>query len=222
MSLPCTFGYLHIRKQRSKRRVLRRTSIDTETYLSISGAHVAYTHLAEMYAVRRTLDAIIVLPPREAVPHRFYVRRDSRCCPVRIAAVGDHRTEVLVLPVLVLHGRFEPVLAVKVHHNTALVKPMMALREIGLGDERKEPLVRLHLQNRRIVIPEVVVRPLPEVGMRFGGDGNHAVFFLYFCGLTRPLHLSVNLVKSHCQFVSHTQFAFFCADLVIYVHFIGL
>jgi hypothetical protein len=74
---------------------------------------------------------------------------------------------------------------------------MVALRKVGLDDKRKEPLTCPHLQNWRIVIPEVVVRPLPEIGMRFSGDGNHTVFLFYSRGLTRPAHLIIYLIKSH-------------------------
>ena len=51
--------------------------------------------------------------------------------------------------------------------------------------------------DRLIVIAEVVICPLPEVGMRFGGDGDHTVFYLHPLRLTRPLHLLVYLIKSH-------------------------
>ena len=159
--------------------------------------HVADTHLTEMYTIGGALNTIVVLPSRETVPHRFYIRRDSGSSPIRVAAVGNDRTEMLELLVFVLYRRFEPVLAIQIHHNTALVEPMMTLREVGLDDKREEPLVRLHLQNRRIVIPEVVVRPLPEIGMRFSGDGNHTVFLFYSRGLTRPLHLIIYLFESH-------------------------
>ena len=141
--------------------------------------HVADTHLTEMYTIGGALNTIVVLSPREAIPHRLDIRRNSSRCPVRVAAVGDYATKVLELLVLVFDGTFEPVLAIEVHHNTALVEAVMALRKIGLDNKREETLVRLHLQDRRIVITEMVIRPLPEIRVRFGGDGNHTSFCLY-------------------------------------------
>ena len=62
----------------------------------------------------------------------------------------------------------------------------MTLREIGLDNKREEPLVCLHLQNRRVVITEMVIRPLPEIRVRFGGDGNRIAFYLAFRRFSCP------------------------------------
>jgi hypothetical protein len=74
---------------------------------------------------------------------------------------------------------------------------MMTLRKIGLDNKREETLVRLHLQDRRIVIAEVVVCPLPEIGMRSRGNGYHSIFSLDLLRLASPLHLIIYLFKSH-------------------------
>ena len=74
------------------------------------------------------------------------------------------------LLVLVFDGTFEPVLAIQIHHNAALVETVMALGEIRFHDKGEELLVRLHLKDRRIVVAEMVIGALPEVGMRGGRD----------------------------------------------------
>jgi len=74
---------------------------------------------------------------------------------------------------------------------------MMTLREISLHNKREEPLVRLHLQNRRVVISEMVIRPLPEIRVRFRGNGYHSIFSLDLLRLASPLHLIIYLFKSH-------------------------
>jgi len=89
--------------------------------------------------------------------------------------------------VLELDGALEPVFAVQVHHDAALVKAMVALREIRLDHEAEVFLPGLHLQHRCIVVPEMVVSPLPEVGMRGGGDGNGVALDLTGCRLPGPL-----------------------------------
>ena len=197
MGMPCTGGYLHVREKSRKGRVLRRAGVDAETDLICSCRHVADAHLAEMQSIGGALDTIVILATREAIPHGFHLRRNSGRSPVRVATISNDRTEVLELLVFVLYRSFEPVLTIQIHHNAALVKTMMALREIGLDHKREEPLVGLHLQDRRIVITEMVIRPLPEIRVRFGGDGNHTVFYLDLLRIPRPHHLIIYLFKSH-------------------------
>ena len=72
--------------------------------------------------------------------------------------------------ILVLDGAFQPVFGIQIHHNAALVETVMALGEIRFHDKGEELLVRLHLKDRRIVVAEMVIGALPEVGMRGGRD----------------------------------------------------
>ena len=48
---------------------------------------------------------------------------------------------------------------------------MMTLSEISLHDETEILLSRLHLQNRSVIITEMIICPLPEVRMRSGRNG---------------------------------------------------
>ena len=52
----------------------------------------------------------------------------------------------------------------------------MAAREVGLYHETEELLTGLHLQHGRIVVLEMIVGALPEVGLRSGGDADGVVF----------------------------------------------
>ena len=45
---------------------------------------------------------------------------------------------------------------------------MMAFSEIGLHDEAEKFLLCLHLENRCVVVAEMIIGALPKVGARFG------------------------------------------------------
>ena len=96
---------------------------------------------------------------------------------------------MLELLVLELHGALEPVLAVQVHHDAALVEALVALGEVRLYHKAEELLLCLHLQHGSIVVPEMVVRPLPEVSVRGSGDGDDTVVDLAGSRLPGPLEL---------------------------------
>ena len=132
---------------------------------------MADAHLAETDAVCGAFYAIIIGPAGEPVPHSLDIGRDGRRRPVGIAVVGSHAAKVLEFLVLEFHGTFEPIVAVQVHDNAALVEALMALGEIGLDDKTEILLLCLHLEYRRIVIPEMIVGPLPKIGVRSRGDG---------------------------------------------------
>ena len=140
-------------------------SVKTAVKDDSSGEH-AYAHLREVHAIVGAFDAIIISTAGETVPHRLYVRRDCRSSPVRITVVGNYASKMLELFVLKLHGTFQPVLAVKIHHDSALVKAPMALGEICLHDEAEILLTRLHLKDWCIIITEMIICPLPEIRMR--------------------------------------------------------
>ena len=165
VGLPHALGDLHVREPGGEGRLLRGAGIDAERNLVSAGIHVADTHLAEVDAVAGALDAIVVIPAGEAVPHGLDVSRDGRSRPVGIAVVGGDAAQVLEFLVLIFDRALQPVVAVEVHHDTALVEPVMALGEVGLDHETEEFLPGLHLEDRSIVVAEMIVGPLPKVGM---------------------------------------------------------
>lgn len=137
--------------------------------------HVADAHLGEVFAIQRTFDAIVVFTPGKAIPHGFYPGVDGCCGPVGIAAIGHDTAQMLELFVLVLNACFKPVLAVEIHDDAALVETVMAFGKIGSHGETEELLFGCHLENRGIVVPEMVIGALPEVGL-WPGDYFDGVF----------------------------------------------
>ena len=122
---------------------------------------MAHAHLAEVHAVGGAFDAEVILPAGEAVPHGLHLGRYRRCGPVGVAVVCGHTTKVLELLVLEFHRTFEPIVTIQVHHYTALVEALVALREIRLHHEAEELLPGLHLQNGGVIVPEMIIGPLP-------------------------------------------------------------
>lgn len=100
--------------------------------------------------------------------------------------------------VLILHRGLQPVLRIQIHHDPALVETMMALRKVGLHDEGEEALRRLHLQHRGVVVSEMIVGPLPEIGMRVGRDRDPFRLDAELPRLPRPGHFlrEVHVVSS--------------------------
>ena len=80
--------------------------------------------------------------------------------------VRDYAAKVLELLVLIFDGALEPVLAVEIHYDTTLIEAVMALPEGCLHNKAEELILRLHLQYRRVIIAEMVIRPLPEISVR--------------------------------------------------------
>ena len=172
MRLPLTFGHLHIRKYGGKGRVFRRAGIDAELNLSAALVHMADTHLIKMYAVGGALDTIVIFSSAETVPHGFDGRVNDCRRPVGVSVVGHDTAQVLELFIFVFDGAFHPVFAIQIHDNPALVKTMMAVRELGLYDEAEILLLCLHLQNRSVIIAEMIIRSLPQISVRLCGDLN--------------------------------------------------
>ena len=136
---------------------------------------MADPHLLKMNPVRRAFNAVVILSPAEAVPHRFYRGVYHCSCPVRISLIRDNTSQMLIFFILIFHRSLQPVLAVQVHHDAALVKPVMALPEICLYDKAEIPFLCLHLKYRSIVITEMIVGPLPQVSMRFCDNLYHSL-----------------------------------------------
>ena len=78
--------------------------------------------------------------------------------------------------VLVLDRRFEPVLTVPVHDHAVLVKPVFAV-EFSAHDEGKIAFVGGHLQHGCVIVAEVVIGTLPQVGMGFGSDADGIIAY---------------------------------------------
>ena len=133
---------------------------------------MADPHLIEAEPVPGTLHPVVVFPTAQAVPHGFDRSVNDRCGPVGVAAVSDHAPQVLIGFVLIFHRGLEPVFAVQIHHNTALVKAAAAFRKIRLHCKAEEPFLRFHLKDGGVIVLEVVVGSLPQIGMGFGDDGN--------------------------------------------------
>lgn len=100
--------------------------------------HVADAHLGEVFAIKRAFDAIVVFTPGKAIPHGFYPGVDGCCGPVGITAIGHDTAQMLELFVLVFNACLEPVLAVEIHYDTALVETVMAFGKVGSHGETEE------------------------------------------------------------------------------------
>ena len=94
---------------------------------------------------------------------------------------------MLELVVLVFNRSLQPVLTVQIHHDAALVEALMALCEVGLDHEAEELLTRLHLQYRCIVVLEMVVGALPQVGVGCRRDDKRVAFNLKTARFPCPL-----------------------------------
>lgn len=163
VSFPCAFCQFHICEHRLERGLFRRARIDTKLYLAATVVHVAYPHLAKMLTVARAFYAIVILSARETVPHGLDSGVNGRRCPIGIAVVGYDTPQMLIRLALVFNAAFQPILAVKVHYDAALVKTVPAFREVCLDNETEELLFCLHLEYRGVVIPEMIVCALPKV-----------------------------------------------------------
>lgn len=86
--------------------------------------------------------------------------------------VGDYASKMLKLLVFIFDGTLEPVFAVQIQNDTTLIKAMVALREIRLYHKRKKWFIRTHLQQRRVIVAEMVIGSLPEIRMWFGHNLN--------------------------------------------------
>ena len=128
MGKPLTFRQAHIRKGCLEGRILRTAGIDAKADGSTALVHMTNAHLAEPHTVLRTFDAVIILPAAEAVPHGLDGGVDGGGGPVGIAQIRCNTSQMLELLVFVFNGAFQPVFAVQLHHHTALVEAVLALK----------------------------------------------------------------------------------------------
>ena len=169
-----------------------------------------------MLTVLRALDAVVILPAAEAVPHDLYVRRDRRRRPVRVSVVGHHRPQMLECLIFILHGALQPVLRVQIHDDPALVEAMMASGKIRLYYKRKELFLCLHLQHRRVVIAEVIIGPLPQVGPGRCRDLDLVFPDLVTAGLSCPFHFCCQLHDSLLPYLPDHYDLFFVYYIPLY------
>ena len=175
---PFAITQFHIGKDRFKGRILGRAGIDTKADLASRLPHVAHTHLGEDFAICGTFDAVIVLPTAEAIPHSFDGSVNGGGCPIGVTVVGDHAAQMLKAIVFVFNRTLQPVVAIQVHDDAALVETVMAFLKRGLHRSAEELFFRFHLEYRSIVITEMVVGSLPQISVGVGDNfhliiGNH-------------------------------------------------
>ena len=70
--------------------------------------------------------------------------------------------------ILVFYTALQPVIAVKIKDDAALVEPMMAFGEVCLHDETEILFLCLHLEHGGVVVAEMIVCTLPKIGVRLG------------------------------------------------------
>ena len=203
VGLPHAIGDLHVGEDSSERGLFRRAGVDAEGYLIGTGKHVADAHLAEVCPVGGAFDAVVVGPAGEAVPHGLDIGGDGRSGPVGPAVVGGDAAKVLELGVLIFHGAFEPVFAVKVQYDAALVEALMALCEVCLHNKAEVLLTGFHLQRGGIVVTEMIIGPLPEIRVRSGCDRNGAVLDFEGSRLPCPLELVKIDQTAACKGIGH-------------------
>ena len=175
MGQPFAFGQFHVRKDCLEGRILRGTGIDAKADPAAALPHMADTQLRKMRTVRGTFDAVIILPAAETVPHRLDGRVDGGGCPVGITVVGHHTAQMLKVLVFVFDGALQPVVTVQIHDDAALIKAVVAFLKGSLHHEAEVFFLRFHLEHRGIVIAEMVVGPLPQIGMGPGDNFNPVI-----------------------------------------------
>ena len=95
MGKPLALRHCHIGEDCLEGGILRAASIDAETDLAAAMPHMANPHLREMLPIGGTLDAIVILPTTEAIPHRLDGSVNGGSGPVGVAVVGHHTAKVL-------------------------------------------------------------------------------------------------------------------------------
>lgn len=174
MRRPQAFTQGKVRKCRLKRGIFRTAGVYAESDRAVCGVQVADAHLTEINAVIRTFQAKIIVSAAQAVPYALDRSVDFRGRPIGISAVGHDAAQVLKDIVCIFDGRFQPVFAVEIDDDAALVKAVLAFKPCPHG-KRKKFFVAFKLKNRRIVIAEVIICSLPKVGERLCENGDAVV-----------------------------------------------
>jgi len=201
---PSALGHGHVCERRLEGGILRAAGVYAEADRAFAVGHMTHAHLLENLAVFGAFDAVVVLAAAEAIPHGLDVRRDFGGRPVGIAVVGDDAAQMLEALIFVFDRALEPVFAVQIHHDAALVETVLAF-EGGLHGEGEVWFVRFRLQHGRVVVAEVIIRPLPQVGVRLGDDFD-AVFrngkALRLAGPDKRIHIKLHVESSGSLFIS--------------------
>ena len=100
---------------------------------------------------------------------------------------------MLELLILIFDRCFQPVLRIKIHHDTALIEAVVAVGEIGFHYEREVFFICLRLQNGSVIVAEMIVRSLPQVCMRLGHDLNAFIADIRAFRRSCPFH-----ILGHC------------------------
>ena len=156
-------------------------------------------HLAEVDPVGGALDAVVIGPAGETVPHSLHIGRDCGGGPIGVAIIGGYASQVLELLVFKLHRTLEPVVAVQIHHHAALIEALVALGEVGLHHETEVMFPSFHLEFRSIIVTEMVVRALLKVRVRGRGDCNDTILYFEGLRLPRPLEMGWINLSAVCQ-----------------------
>lgn len=130
MCLPLAIRQFHMGEDCAERRIFRTAGVDTELNLTFGFMQVADAHLVELYAIRGTFYAKIILSAAQSIPHGFYLGRDLGGGPIRPTVIGDHAAQMLKLFVLVFDGTFQPVFAVQIQNHATLVKTVVAFGKL--------------------------------------------------------------------------------------------
>ncbi len=135
MSFPGARRNFHICKYGLETGFFRTARIDAEPNLSGAFPHMADTHLGKVFTILGAFNAVVIFSAAEPIPHCLHIRRNSRCSPVGIAVIRYDAAKMLNGFIFIFYRSLQLVLSVQVHHNTALVKAVMALGEIRFHDE---------------------------------------------------------------------------------------
>ena len=160
MFFPDAVAKIHFRKNCLERRIFGGAGIDARVNIAAALGQMTNAHLLEFFSVERVFYAIIGLPSADAVPNRFDGSVNIGRRLVRISVIGDYAAEALNFIVLEFRRGFQPVFAVEIDCNAALIKAVLAVK-LRFYDEREIPLFYGELQHGRVIVLKTVVSSLP-------------------------------------------------------------
>lgn len=160
MSSPNAVRNFHFGKDRFERRIFGRAGVYAETNGVSAFEQMTNAHLFEIRSVERVFYEIIRIASVQTIPNGVNRCAYVRCRPIGIAVICDHAAQSLKTAVFIFDGRFQPIVAVQVHNNSALVESALAFK-LCPNNEGKEIFFRCELQNGSIVVSKTVISPLP-------------------------------------------------------------
>ena len=158
---PSAFGKFHVGEYCPERGIFRTAGIDAETDFIPGVKEMTDAHLMEDVPIFRAFDAEVVFSAAQTVPHGLYGCGNFGGGPVGISSIRDDAAEMLKKLVFILDGSLQPVFAVQVQHDAALIKAVLAFGKFGFYRKGKKLFFCGHLQDGRIVIAEMIIGPLP-------------------------------------------------------------